>query len=221
MVAPTTTQSESQMMETGIAGTTETTAPVDPHGAPSPGFFERLSVTRFNANMGLVCDIGIGVALVVAGFVVNAFGLPVASATFAAGLLVFSFVEYSFHRWLFHGRASSMREGHDKHHIDPLGYDALPFFIPPLLMLALAGLVAIVAPLSTALLLAGSVALGYASYGLAHTAIHAIRFRRALPKRWAASHHVHHHHPDSNFGVTTPLWDVVLGTRYVPVRARR
>jgi len=26
---------------------------------------------------------------------------------------------------------------------------------------------------------------------------------------------VHHYHPDSNFGVTTPLWDVLLGTRYV------
>jgi dihydroceramide fatty acyl 2-hydroxylase len=26
---------------------------------------------------------------------------------------------------------------------------------------------------------------------------------------------VHHYHPDCNFGVTTPLWDYLLGTRYV------
>jgi hypothetical protein len=29
------------------------------------------------------------------------------------------------------------------------------------------------------------------------------------------AHHVHHYHPGTNFGVTTPLWDVLLGTRYV------
>jgi sterol desaturase/sphingolipid hydroxylase (fatty acid hydroxylase superfamily) len=26
---------------------------------------------------------------------------------------------------------------------------------------------------------------------------------------------VHHYHPDTNFGVTTPLWDILLRTRYV------
>ena len=208
-------------METGIAATTKSPARGATAGRDARGVFERLSVTRVNAHMGLICDIGVGIALLVAGFVCNAFGVAIAAATVLAGLLVFSFIEYAFHRWLFHGRPSSMREGHDKHHVDPLGYDALPFFLPPLGMLVLAGVVALVLPVSTALLLAGSVALGYASYGLAHTAIHAIRFRRKLPRQWAASHHVHHHHPDANFGVTTPLWDYLLGTRYGPVRARR
>ncbi len=208
-------------METGVAATTQSAASGSTDVGTVRGVFERLSVTRFNAHMGLVCDIGIGIALVVAGFFWNPFGVPVAAATVAAGLLVFTFVEYAFHRWLFHGQPSSMREGHDKHHVDPLGYDALPFFLPPICMLVLAGVVAVALPVSTALLLAGSVALGYASYGLAHTAIHAMRFRRKLTMRWAASHHVHHHHPEANFGVTTPLWDYVLGTRYTPVRARR
>jgi dihydroceramide fatty acyl 2-hydroxylase len=42
-----------------------------------------------------------------------------------------------------------------------------------------------------------------------------VRFQHPLLRRWAAAHHVHHYHPDSNFGVTTPLWDYLLGTRYV------
>jgi sterol desaturase/sphingolipid hydroxylase (fatty acid hydroxylase superfamily) len=207
-------------MDTGIAETIQPIA-IAAGDQPAPGFFARLSVTRFNANMGLICDVGTGVGLLIAGGLLNRYGAAAAAMTVLCGFLVFSFIEYAFHRWLFHGRASSMRDGHDKHHVDPLGYDALPFFLPPLGMLAVAGLLALVIPLGTALLLAGSVALGYASYGVAHTAIHAIRFRRKLSAKWAASHHIHHHHPGSNFGVTTPLWDYVLGTRYTPVRTRR
>jgi sterol desaturase/sphingolipid hydroxylase (fatty acid hydroxylase superfamily) len=76
-------------------------------------------------------------------------------------------------------------------------------------------------PAGIALFFSGALAAGYASYGLAHSAIHSVRFRRALPLRWAAMHHIHHHHPERNFGVTTPLWDFLLGTRYVSAMAAR
>jgi sterol desaturase/sphingolipid hydroxylase (fatty acid hydroxylase superfamily) len=33
-------------------------------------------------------------------------------------------------------------------------------------------------------------------------------------RRWAGFHNIHHYHPETNFGVTTGLWDVLLGTRY-------
>jgi glycosyltransferase 2 family protein len=111
-----------------------------------------------------------------------------------------------------------MQDGHGKHHADPHGYDALPFFAPPLGMIALAGVLALVLPVSMALLLAGSLAAGYAAYGLVHTAIHAFRFRNTVLVRWAANHHIHHHHHERNFGVTTPLWDFVFGTRYVSAK---
>jgi dihydroceramide fatty acyl 2-hydroxylase len=189
-----------------------------PHEAAIPGALARLSSTRFNANAGLICDVAIGIALLAAGMYTNRFGILTAAATLAFGLLVFSAIEYCFHRWLFHHGQSSMREGHDKHHDDPHGFDALPFFLPPIGMLLLAGLLALVLPTSTALLLAGATAAGYASYGVAHTIIHAIRFRSRAAVKWAANHHIHHHHPECNFGVTSPLWDIVLGTRYAPAR---
>jgi sterol desaturase/sphingolipid hydroxylase (fatty acid hydroxylase superfamily) len=79
-------------------------------------------------------------------------------------------------------------------------------------------------PVDDALLLASGIAFGYVAYGLSHFMIHHMRFRNGLMRKWAASHHIHHRHPDCNFGVTTPLWDVVLGTRYVssasPSRSR-
>lgn len=195
-----------------------TAQPHEASVASLPGALARLSSTRFNANAGLVCDVGVGIALLAGGIYTNRFGFLTALATLAFGLLVFSAIEYSFHRWLFHHGQSSMREGHDKHHVDPHGFDALPFFLPPLAMLLLAGLLTLVLPTSTAMLLAGATATGYAAYGVAHTIIHAIRFRSRAAAKWAANHHIHHHHPDCNFGVTTPLWDIVMGTRYAPAR---
>lgn len=99
-----------------------------------------------------------------------------------------------------------------------LGYDSLPFFLTPLAILALAGLLDLAAPTAVALLFAGAFAAGYVAYGLSHWAIHNIRFRNTLVRRWAADHHIHHYHTDKNFGVTTPLWDMLLRTRYVSTR---
>jgi len=178
----------------------------------------RLSTARLNAQAGLIADALISLALLGAGFWHSEFGVATAVATIFCGLILFSLVEYVFHRWLFHGYVGLMAQGHRQHHEDPAGYDALPFFMPPLAMLALAGVLAAFAPTRIALLLSGALAAGYAAYGLAHTAIHRKRFEQPLVRRWAANHHIHHHHPDRNFGVTTPFWDIVLGTRHVPAR---
>jgi sterol desaturase/sphingolipid hydroxylase (fatty acid hydroxylase superfamily) len=178
----------------------------------------RLSSMRINAHAGLIADCSVTIALIGAGLWRRDIGVVPALAIFAAGLLLFSFIEYCFHRWLFHGRAGMFEQGHTRHHEDPLGYDALPFFLPPLGLIGLTALMALIMPASAALLLMGALAVGYAAYGIGHTAIHSLRFTRALSRRWAAAHHIHHHHPGSNFGVTTPLWDILLGTRYVASR---
>ena len=110
---------------------------------------------------------------------------------------------------------SDVRARAHRHHELPLGHDSLPFFFPPLAILTLAELLALAGPSVVALLFTGGFAAGYAAYGLSHTVIHRMRFQSVLIRRWAAAHHIHHHHPGRNFGVTTPLWDIVLGTRYV------
>ena len=174
----------------------------------------RLSTTRANARAGLAADAGVAIALFAFGISRHTSGVPAAALTVIAGLLAFTLVEYGMHRWLFHGAAGTVEAGHRKHHDDPTGDDALPFFMPPFGMVLLAATLTLVLPASTALLLASAIAAGYAAYGISHTAIHVTRFRGRLLSRWAAIHHIHHHHPDKNFGVTTPLWDYVFGTRY-------
>ncbi|KQX96392.1 fatty acid hydroxylase [Rhodanobacter sp. Root480] len=174
----------------------------------------RMSSTRANYWGELAVDVALGAVLMVEGARRQP-GALLGTLAIVLGLFAFSFVEYFFHRWMFHTRIPLFAQGHELHHQHPLGYDSLPFFLPPLILLALTGVFVALMPTGFALLLASAITFGYIIYGLAHFIIHHVRFKQPLLRRWAGAHHVHHYHPDSNFGVTTPLWDVLLGTRYV------
>lgn len=175
----------------------------------------RMSGTRTNYWAEVVVDAALGTLLLTAGvryYTGSVFG---ALAAVALGLFIFSFLEYFFHRWMFHTHIPLFEEGHRMHHEHPLGYDSLPFFLPAAVLLGLTGSIVLLLPTGFALLLAGSITFGYITYGLAHFVIHHVRFKQPVLRRWAGAHHVHHYHPDTNYGVTTPLWDILLGTRYV------
>ena len=174
----------------------------------------RLSTSHFNLRAGLTSDSLISALLIAAGVRYGRMHWLAAALTVLCGLFAFTFIEYAAHRWLFHGHTGPFEAGHTHHHVDPLGYDALPFFMPPLFMCALGALFALAIPVGYALLLAGVIAAGYAAYGLSHVAIHVHRFKSPLMRRWAGFHNIHHYHPDTNFGVTTSLWDFLLGTHY-------
>jgi sterol desaturase/sphingolipid hydroxylase (fatty acid hydroxylase superfamily) len=176
---------------------------------------ERMSTTRANARAGLAADVLVSCVLLYLGLRRTDLTPALAISIALFGLVLFSFVEYCFHRWLFHGSVHVLEQGHRKHHEEPQAYDSLPFFLPPLVALLLAGVLSVALPASSALLFTGGMAAGYAAYGLTHTIFHAVRFRGPLARRWAAAHHIHHYHPHSNFGVTTPLWDILLKTRYL------
>jgi 4-hydroxysphinganine ceramide fatty acyl 2-hydroxylase len=175
----------------------------------------RMSSTRANYWAEVAVDGILALLLFVEGWRHLAGGLMVGVLAIVLGLFAFSFVEYFFHRWMFHTRIPLFAQGHQLHHEKPLGYDSLPFFLPPAVLFILTALLVVVLPIGFTFLMMGAVTLGYIAYGLSHFTIHHVRFKNPLMRRWAGSHHVHHYHPNSNFGVTTPLWDVLLGTRYV------
>ena len=85
---------------------------------------DRLCATRINGTLGLVGDVGISAFLLWTAF--RSHGLHTLSALYIvlAGALFFSFVEYCFHRWLFHGSAELFEQGHHRHHEEPAGYEA-------------------------------------------------------------------------------------------------
>jgi len=173
-----------------------------------------MSKTPLNYWAEFAVDIPLGVVLIFAGLRSHELGFIGVVLTIFFGLFLFSFIEYAFHRWLFHGPVEILAQGHREHHENPLGYDSLPFFLPALLLLVLTVMFMLLMPAEYALLLMGTTTLSYVTYGLSHFIIHHHRFHYAPARNWAANHHIHHHHGDSNFGVTTSLWDRVLGTRF-------
>ena len=179
------------------------------------------STTRANYWLEFAFSSTLSASLLAAGVRSHRGSWTAAFLTVLAGLIAFSFIEYLFHRWIFHGADSMYSRGHTAHHLHPQGYDSLPFFLPAAILSGLALLLWLAMPASYACLIAGAIGFGYVAYGFSHYAIHATRFRHPWIRRWAARHHVHHHHPDRNFGVTTALWDHILGTRYQSGRPRR
>lgn len=175
----------------------------------------KMSMTAPNYWGEFAVDIPLGAVLILVGLRRGELGSIAALGTILLGLFVFSFIEYSFHRWLLHGSVRFLVEGHRAHHQNPQGYDSLPFFLPGLILLALTGVLACLMPASYAFLLIGTIALCYATYGLSHFVIHHHRFHQVFTRNWAANHYIHHSRINTNFGVTTPLWDVLMGTRYV------
>jgi sterol desaturase/sphingolipid hydroxylase (fatty acid hydroxylase superfamily) len=175
----------------------------------------KMSKTPLNYWTEFAVDIPLGVVLIFAGLQGNELNPIAVFLTILLGLFLFSIFEYSFHRYLFHGSVQIMAQSHLAHHENPLGYDSLPFFLPALILLALTGVFVLLMPANYAFLLTGTIALNYVTYGLSHFTIHHHRFHYVLTRNWAANHHIHHYHPDTNFGVTTPLWDKLLGTRYI------
>lgn len=175
----------------------------------------RMSSTRANYWAEFVVDTVLGLLLLAAGVRYYTGSLWGAVVAVLLGLFVFSFLEYFFHRWMFHTHIPLFEEGHRLHHEHPQGYDSLPFFLPAAVLIALTGLLSAAMPTGFALLLMSSITFGYLAYGLSHFAIHHVQFKQAWLRRWAGAHHIHHFHQDTNYGVTTLLWDVLLGTRYV------
>ena len=175
----------------------------------------RMSSTKSNYWLEFVVDAVLVIALCTVSWRLESAHPGRMLMAVALGLFIYSFIEYAFHRWLFHTGLPWFANGHQKHHLEPLGYDSLPFFLPALVSLGLSAFYGLFMPMGYALLVAAAVTFGYMAYGLGHFTIHRIRFRDPLLRRWASSHHIHHYHPDCNFGVTTPLWDILLGTRYV------
>jgi len=140
---------------------------------------------------------------------------PVTAAL--AGAASWTAAEYGLHRFAMHemrGRGLPSVE-HLKHHAD------VTYFSPASKKIAsAAGTTAVAYPLTAAIagrrwataFTAGMITT-YFAYEVAHRRTHTHPPRHAYG-RWARRSHMHHHFgaPMRNFGVTTPVWDRLLGT---------
>ena len=144
----------------------------------------------------------------------SAFGL------FLLGLLAFTFVEYLVHRYVYHipattpGRAKFQYTMHGVHHEYPK--DKTRLAMPPIITVFVASLLFFIFRLafgSYAFGLLGGFTFGYASYLFVHYAIHAYSPPKNFLKVWWTHHSQHHYRQDEvAFGVSSTLWDHIIGT---------
>lgn len=145
-----------------------------------------------------------------------------AAAWAGLGMLAWTLFEYVLHRMVFHWPARSSWGRrlvflmHGCHHQDP--EDPERAVMPPMASLPLAfacygaAALALAPPMRDAAF-AGFL-LGYLHYDLTHWACHQAPMAGPLGRR-LKRHHLRHHYAgaDGNYGVGSPLWDVVFGSR--------
>lgn len=131
-----------------------------------------------------------------------------------AGLLSFSLAEYTFHRWVYHKGRTPAHVGHKKHHESPEALIAMPWFIVTAVMAGVWYVFAYWLQLHFVLGFTAGLLAGFVCYGLFHHVHHHFHFENRRYRKLRAHHFIHHQHPDSNFGVTSRLWDHVFGTMY-------
>lgn len=137
------------------------------------------------------------------------------------GVLTWSLLEYLIHRGLGHSRIAKKNPFGTEH----TAHHSRGHYFGPTWKKALAAVVfmALIAPLSVwvagpshGLAYAGGLIGFYVVYEVLHRALHV--WEGVGPfGRWARRHHFYHHFhdPSLNHGVTSPIWDIVFGTRKV------
>ncbi len=152
---------------------------------------------------------------------------PIITNALVIGLFLWTFAEYTLHRFLFHHKPTSPRQErifflfHGIHHAQPQVKTRLVMPLPVSVPMALIfyglfylivgrllGGAAWVNPLM------GGFLAGYLAYDLTHYATHHFAMRSGYAK-FIKRHHMAHHYkdPDTRFGVSSPLWDYAFRTQ--------
>jgi sterol desaturase/sphingolipid hydroxylase (fatty acid hydroxylase superfamily) len=133
---------------------------------------------------------------------------------FASGVVLWTLTEYVFHRWMYHMGLPLARQGHEKHHEDPLAYIAMPWFVTPILFLPIQQLLGNWLRLPWASTILAGWFGGFIAYSFMHHSLHHYKLKHAWFRHLQSEHRIHHALPETNFGVTMRFWDRVFGTEF-------
>ncbi|KAG2289423.1 hypothetical protein Bca52824_049027 [Brassica carinata] len=147
--------------------------------------------------------------------------LPEIVPLIALGIFIWTLIEYTLHRFLFHIKTKSYWGNtahyllHGCHHKHPM--DHLRLVFPPAATAVLCfpfwNLVKLFTTLSVTPALFGGGMLGYVMYDITHYYLHHAHPTRAVTKNLKKYHLSHHFRiQDKGFGITSSLWDIVFGT---------
>lgn len=165
-------------------------------------FFVISGVSLYHAVLKTEISLGVGLLVLV------------------GGLITFTFVEYIMHKHFFHMEPDTPVKDklqytvHGVHHDYPKDKDrmAMPPFVSAGYALVFYGAFTLIMGNYALYFLPGFL-IGYAAYLGVHYAVHAFQPPKNFLKILWVNHAVHHYKdPDAAFGVSSPLWDYILGT---------
>lgn len=144
---------------------------------------------------------------------------------FALGVLIWTFMEYSLHRWAFHFEPKNKTQErilflvHGIHHDYP--QDSKRLVMPPSVSLILAvitysilyGITSVFGATYLIPAIFAGVVSGYLYYDMVHYSQHHMHITSAYYKDLKEYHMKHHYtEPDLGFGISSKLWDYVFKT---------
>ncbi|CAH1448714.1 unnamed protein product [Lactuca virosa] len=147
--------------------------------------------------------------------------LPQIAIILVLGIFIWSFMEYSLHRFLFHIHTKSYWGNtlhyllHGCHHKHP--QDGLRLVFPPtataILLVPLWNVLKLISTPTVTPALFGGILLGYVMYDVTHYYVHHGQPKSQVP-RSLKKYHLNHHFRIQNkgYGITSSLWDKVFGT---------
>jgi sterol desaturase/sphingolipid hydroxylase (fatty acid hydroxylase superfamily) len=181
------------------------------------------------------------VTLVYAALLLGLFGtawrasqLPRALAFSIAGLALWTFMEYTVHRWVLHvafppggswpRRAlhAAFDAAHVDHHARPWDGYHINGHLDTLWVAAALVPLSLLAPAHTASLAVAGLFAGYVAEEWAHHAMHYGNYRWRY-FQYVRRRHLYHHSPHgvgTAYGITSDVWDRAFGTR-IPLPQRR
>ena len=173
---------------------------------------ERMIYSAHNYWFVLVSDVAGAVGFLIFGIRHLSGSTTAAGLSVTGGFIAWGFLEYALHRWLLHGRPSIARRGHARHHADDTALISTPALVVMAAACVMWATLSMVFPTNVACLMVFGLYAGYNYYALLH---HLQHRRRTIPACLAGIERVHRIHHDRhivNYGVTTTLWDRLLGT---------
>ncbi|KAL3577378.1 hypothetical protein D5086_022661, partial [Populus alba] len=155
--------------------------------------------------------------------------LPEVALIVVGGVFIWTLLEYTLHRFLFHIKTKSYWGNtmhyllHGCHHKHPM--DGLRLVFPPaataILLVPFWNMVKLFSTPSTTPALFGGGLLGYVIYDCTHYYLHHGQPANDVPKNLKKYHMNHHFRvQDKGFGITSSLWDRVFGT-FPPSKAAK
>jgi 4-hydroxysphinganine ceramide fatty acyl 2-hydroxylase len=142
---------------------------------------------------------------------------------FVLGFFFWTLTEYILHRFIFHFQPKSNWGKrihwmfHGVHHDYP--QDSFRLVMPPSVSIPLAFLFYFlfysIIPIGINEAFFSGFVLGYLTYDISHFAIHHFAFRNKFLLK-LKTHHMKHHYtdPSAGYGVSSPIWDYVFGTKF-------